>query len=89
MSLLRNSRSRSMCNCAVGATREVVSKNGKAYKYKDEDVIKTWRVIIKTKEGLCPDCGYYPLEVPYDRVRENAIGIQAGMGTRTRGKGKS
>ena len=77
-----------MCNCAIGAIRECKAKSGKVYKYTEEDVIKTWRVITKTEEGLCPDCGYYPLEVPYDRVRENVTGIQASMGTRKRGKGK-
>ena len=53
-----------MCNCAIGAIRECKAKSGKVYKYTEEDVIKPWRVITKTEEGLCPECGYYPLEVP-------------------------
>ena len=92
MGLLSNSRYRSMCNCAVGevsTTRVYKKTKYKKYRYKHVDVIRTWREITPDKEGLCPECGYYPLEVPYDRVRKNVLGVQAGMGTRKRSKRES
>ena len=84
MILSKGLKSRAMCNCS---TKEVtVIRNGKEYTYKDVDQIGTWRQIQPNKQGLCPLCGYYPLEVPNEafRDRRDFKGIQASMGTRKR-----
>lgn len=82
MILSKGLKSRAMCNCS---TKEVsVTRNGKKYVYKDVDKIGTWKKVTPNKQGLCPFCGYYPLEVPYERARENVRGIQSAMGTRKR-----